>query len=81
MWTSSLPLTRVRPASRSGLVTGHPDHPQTWDIGSEKMRVYVLDVPSGDTVTIVIDPRASGSDFQSLIDQAAPVVESFDFLN
>ena len=63
-----------------GLVTGHPDHPQTWDIGSEKMRVYVLDVPSGDTVTIVIDPRASASDFQSLIDQAAPVVESFDFL-
>ena len=44
------------------------------------MRVYVLDVPSGDTVTIVIDPRQSASDFQSLIAQAAPVVESFDFL-
>ena len=63
-----------------GLLTGHPDDRQTWDIGSEKMRVYVLDVPSGDTVTIVIDPRQSASDFQSLIAQAAPVVESFDFL-
>jgi hypothetical protein len=63
-----------------GLLTGHPDAPQTWDIGSEEMRLYVLDLPSGDTVTIVIDPRLSASDFQSLIAQAAPVVESFDFL-
>ena len=38
----------------------------------------MLDLPSGDTVTIVI--TAAVSDFQSVIDEAAPVVESFEFL-
>jgi len=64
-----------------GLLTGHPDHPENWPItGGQTLRLYVLDPPSGDTVTIVIDPAESGMDFQSLIAQAAPVVESFDFL-
>lgn len=64
-----------------GLLTGHPDHPQNWPItGRQTLRLYVLDPPSGDTVTIVIDPAESGMDFQSLIAQAAPVVESFRFL-
>jgi hypothetical protein len=63
------------------LVTGNPDDPQSWSIyGSEKERYYVLDLPSGDTVTIVIDAAVSGTDFRSLIEQAAPVVESFRFL-
>jgi hypothetical protein len=63
------------------LVTGRPDHRQNWGIyGNDKMRLYVLDLPSGDTVTIVIDPAQSPSDFKTLIDQAAPVVESFRFL-
>jgi hypothetical protein len=47
---------------------------------NEKERFYVLDLPSGDTVTIVIDEAQSASGFRSLIDQAAPVVESFRFL-
>ncbi len=64
------------------LVTGHPDDPQSWAIyGSERERFYVLDLPSGDTVTIVIDEAQSASGFRSLIDQAAPVVESFRFLS
>ncbi len=63
------------------LVTGQPDRRQNWGVyGSETIRLYVLDLPSGDTVTIVIDPTVSPSDFRTLIDQAAPVVESFRFL-
>jgi hypothetical protein len=62
-----------------GLVTARPDHPQGWSIGrSDKDRVYVLDLPAGGTVTIVVS-AFSASDFKYVIDQAAPVVESFDF--
>jgi hypothetical protein len=64
------------------LVTAQPDDIQWWSIyGNWKERVYVLDLPSGDTVTIVLDEAASPSNFQSLIDEAAPVVDSFHFLN
>lgn len=63
------------------LVTAHPAHPEAWAIsGSAKERFYVLDLPSGGTVTIVIDDTYSPSDFQTLIDQVAPVVDSFRFL-
>jgi hypothetical protein len=65
------------------IVTGRPDRPQGWDIGvADKERYYVLDLPSGDTVTIVIDAYggASGGGFQHVIHEAAPVVESFRFL-
>ncbi|MDP9302208.1 MAG: hypothetical protein M3P43_15145 [Actinomycetota bacterium] len=62
-----------------GLVTAQPDHPQGWSIGAgAKERVYVLDLPSGGTVTIVITAYQA-SDFGNVIDQATPVVESFDF--
>ena len=61
------------------LVTRQPDGPQTWAInGDEKMRFYVLDLPGGGTVTIVVG-APSASDFQHVIAEAAPVVESFDF--
>jgi hypothetical protein len=61
------------------LVTAKADRPQSWSIiGDEEMRFYVLDLPGGDTVTIVVDvPHAS--DFQQVIAEAAPLVESFDF--
>ena len=44
------------------LVTGQPAHPQSWGpYGTDqKERFYVLDLPSGDTVTIVIDSGTSG---------------------
>ena len=63
-----------------GLVTARPDHRQGWSIGAgSKERIYVLDLPAGGTVTIVITAyRSSG--FRNVIDQAAPVVESFAFL-
>jgi hypothetical protein len=69
-WNQSCPAT---------IVTGHPDRPQGWDLAvSDKERYYVLDLPSGDTVTIVV--TAYGGGFQHVIDEAAPVVESFRFL-
>jgi hypothetical protein len=63
-----------------GLVTAEPAHPQGWsiEVGS-KERFYVLDRPAGGTVTIVITAYQA-RDFQSVIDQATPVVESFRFL-
>ena len=61
-----------------GLVTGHPDSYGKWLIvRNEKIRFYVLDVPAGDPVTIVISTDVSG--FNDAIDLAAPVVESFTF--
>ena len=64
------------------LVTAAPDDQENWGIAeNDKERLYVLDLPSGDTVTIVIDLATSAEfGFRSLIDQAAPVVESFRFL-
>ena len=60
------------------LVTGHPDSIGKWLIaGNEKIRFYVLDVPAGDTVTIVI--YATDASFNDVIDLAAPVVDSFRF--
>jgi hypothetical protein len=69
-WNQSCPAT---------IVTGRPDRQQGWDLGvSDKERYYVLDLPSGDTVTIVV--TAYGGGFQHVIHEAAPVVESFRFL-
>jgi hypothetical protein len=62
-----------------GLVTAQPDHPQGWSIDpGSKERYYVLDLPGGGTVTIVITAYQA-SNFRNAIDQATPVVESFDF--
>jgi hypothetical protein len=62
------------------LLTRSPDGGESWEIfEGGKMRLYILDLPSGATVTIVIDSQGMGG-FQSLIDEAAPVVESFRFL-
>jgi hypothetical protein len=61
------------------LVTAKADHRQSWSIfAREKLRFYVLDLPGGGTVTIVVNvPHAS--DFQRVITEATPLVESFDF--
>jgi hypothetical protein len=61
------------------LLTGHPDWEGKWSImENEKIRFYVLDLPAGDTVTIVINP-IDATYFNDVIDLAAPVVESFKF--
>jgi len=61
------------------LVTGYPDRGGMWSIGRNgKIRFYVLDLPAGDTVTIVINAN-NARYFDDVIDLAAPVVESFKF--
>jgi hypothetical protein len=67
------------PAGGLTLVTGEPDNDLGWSSiePMEKIRFYVLDLPAGDTVTIVISTDAMY--FDDVIDQAAPVVESFEF--
>ncbi|HYU57086.1 MAG TPA: hypothetical protein VEO00_03425 [Actinomycetota bacterium] len=63
------------------LLTGDPDWEGRWSIGAgEKIRFYVLDVPAGGTVTIAINP-INATYFNDVIDLAAPVVESFKFLD
>jgi hypothetical protein len=52
-----------------------------WSIApNEKIRFYVLDPPAGDTVTIVISVTDARY-FDDVIDLAAPVVDSFKFLD
>jgi len=55
-------------------------HGESWGFehNTDMMRFYVLDLPDGNTVTIVVDVRHA-SNFQDVIGQVAPVVESFDF--
>jgi hypothetical protein len=61
------------------LVTRHPQGPESMEIlAGDQMRIYVLDVPGGDTVTILATvPDGAGSRYT--IDDVAPIVESFDF--
>lgn len=61
------------------LVTRHPDGPESMEIlAGDKMRIYVLDVPGGDTVTILATvPERTDSRYS--IEDVAPIVESFDF--
>jgi len=62
------------------LLTGKPSTRSSWSIyGPGKLRIYVLDVPGGDTVSIVVDVPQK-SDFPNVIDGAAAFVESFEFL-
>jgi hypothetical protein len=61
------------------LVTGRPEGEESWEIyPNERIRLYVLDVPSGDTVTIVTG-NVRERIFHEVIDEAVPVVESFEF--
>jgi hypothetical protein len=55
-------------------------HGESWGFehNTDMMRFYVLDLPDGNTVTIVIDVRHA-RDFKDVIHQVAPFVKSFDF--
>lgn len=60
------------------LLTRHPDGPESMEIlANDKMRIYVLDVPGGDTVTILATVRATGAG--PSIEDVAAIVKSFDF--
>ncbi len=61
------------------LVTGKPDGMPSWTVPvGERMRVFVLDTSDGGTVTIVVQADGPG-DSASFMDEALPVVDSFEF--
>jgi hypothetical protein len=50
-----------------------------WALGTgDRMRVILVDLPSGTTVAVSIDPEDPAT-FDSLVAETMPVVESFDF--
>ncbi|HSL34244.1 MAG TPA: hypothetical protein VK871_11380 [Candidatus Limnocylindrales bacterium] len=50
-----------------------------WALGTgDRMRVILLDLPSGTTVAVSIDPEDPAT-FDSLVAETMPIVESFDF--
>jgi hypothetical protein len=61
------------------LITGQPASDETWAIApGERMRVTVLDLPVGGTVTIVAEADGPAQ-FGPFIAEAAPIVGSLDF--
>jgi len=62
------------------VLLANPRGGESWGIEhtTEKMRFYVLDLPDGNTVTVVVDARHA-ADFEDVVREAASVVESFDF--
>ncbi len=60
------------------LFTGIGSSDVTWWIGGEeRIRLYLLDLPGGGTVTISID--AITTDFEELVELSTPVIETFVF--
>ena len=60
------------------ILAGEPSKPN-WGIEpGTQMRVYVLDLADGTLITIIIEAQ-DPAQFQTLKDQAIPIVESFDF--
>jgi hypothetical protein len=50
-----------------------------WALGTgDRMRVILVDLPSGTTVAVSIDPEDPAT-FDSLVAETMPIVESFDF--
>jgi hypothetical protein len=61
------------------LVTGQPEGEESWGLNpGQRMRVFVLDQPDGGTVTIIVELDFQ-QDFGAFIDEALPIVESFEF--
>jgi hypothetical protein len=76
-WTQSCPFADGIPTVP--LITGPDGNSYHWvAYGDERMRLYILDVPSGGTVTVMIDTVA-GDRIDDLIAAASPIVRSMAF--
>jgi hypothetical protein len=61
------------------LVTGQPEGEESWGLTpGQRMRVFVLDLPDRGTVTIIAEVDAAAA-FGSFMDEAQPIVDSFEF--
>lgn len=76
-WTESCPFANGNPTVP--LITGPNANSYHWvTYGAERMRLYILDVPSGGTVTVMID-TVLGDQIDTLIALASPIVRSMAF--
>jgi hypothetical protein len=61
----------------TGTCTPDPDEP-TLDPNDLRGRYIFLDIPSGGKLLMIVD-SVHAADFESLLADAMPIVESFDF--
>ncbi len=75
-WTSSCPFANGLPTV--ALLVG-PTSDLRWVVaGSERLRLYILDLPGGGTVVVDVD-AFDGTLMNSLLSNAAPIVKSLSF--
>lgn len=76
-WTASCPFANGNPTVP--LITGPSGASYHWvAYGDEKLRMYILDLPDGGTVTVMVD-TVLGDQFGTLLAAAAPIVRSMEF--
>jgi hypothetical protein len=74
-WSESCPFANGLPTAP--LI--HNDAVERWVLaGSERLRFYVLDVPGGGNIVIDVDDF-EGSQIDTLIADATPIIKSFQF--
>lgn len=75
-WTQSCPFANGNPTVPLFNSNGAGYH---WIVvGNERLRLYLVDLPSGGTILIDVD-AFDGTLFDSLIGAALPIVRSFEF--
>jgi hypothetical protein len=76
-WTQSCPFASGLPTVP--LIAGPNEDSYYWAAyGDERMRLYILDLPSGGTITVMID-TVIGPQVDALIAMASPIVRSMAF--
>jgi hypothetical protein len=75
-WTESCPFANGSPTVP--LFVGQKASYRWIVAGSERLRIYLLDVPTGGTVVVDVD-AFEGSLIDQLLAQAAPIVQSLSF--
>ncbi len=75
-WTSSCPFANGLPTV--ALLVGQASDLRWVVAGSERLRLYILDMPEGGTVIVDVD-AFDGTLMDSLLSNAAPIVKSLSF--
>ena len=75
-WTASCPFAGGSPTVP--LITSRTAAYHWVIVGNERLRFYVLDLPGGGTVIVDVDAY-DGTQFDALVNGAAPIVRSMQF--
>jgi hypothetical protein len=75
-WTASCPFANGSPTVP--LITSTTAGYHWVIVGSERLRMYVLDLPGGGTVIVDLDAY-DGTQYDALVKSAAPIVRSMQF--